>query len=152
MEINKVDWENLEGGYKIPYNAFIPLEKLRLANSKEATSLAFEELWTNLHHQGDVGLVSYYAIPFLVSICIDKQSLDWNYIALCVTIEHCRTKESNPELSLELKEDYFSSLNKLGSYLLNNFNLITEKTALQSTLALLSILNNDIKLSKAIFV
>lgn len=75
--------------------------------------------------------------------CIDKQSFNWNYIGLCVLIEHFRYSEKNPVLPKEIEEYDVSSLYKLEDYLLANFKRITEKTALQLTLAFFSTMNGQ---------
>ena len=143
-------WPGLEGGYKIPYNASLPLKKLRDSTLPKEQEIIFTELWDNLHHQGDVGLASYLSIPHLVSICISKDSLDWNYIGLCVLIENCRLNENNSELPENYQEDYFESLTQFEKYLLLNFKNITSKAALRLTLALFATLNGQPALGRAI--
>lgn len=136
MNLNEIKWETLEGGYKIPYNASIPMRKLQATQDSAMTAQVFNELWENLHHQGDVGLASYYSVPQLVDICIEKKSFDWNYVGLCVIIEHCRLSEHNPKLPEEFKPYYFNSLMKLEEYLLLNFKQIKDPTSLRLSLAL----------------
>jgi hypothetical protein len=58
-------WNHLTGGYKIPFD---PRPSLRKLESQQDTPTAWEELWEQLHHQGDVGDASYAAVPELVSI------------------------------------------------------------------------------------
>src|SRR5947208_2158398 len=45
-------WNQLTGGYKIPFD---PRPSLRKLESQQDTAAAWEELWEELHHQGDVG-------------------------------------------------------------------------------------------------
>jgi hypothetical protein len=45
-------WNHLEGGYKMPFD---PRPSLRKIESQQDTAAAWEELWEELHHQGDVG-------------------------------------------------------------------------------------------------
>ena len=78
MDLQNDIWKKLDGGYKIPYDASVPLRQLQLSNDKKSIDNIITELWDNLHHQGDVGLASYFSVPQLVDICIDKKSLDWN--------------------------------------------------------------------------
>ncbi len=139
MDLDNRIWASLEGGYKIPYNASRPLRKLRDSAQKDQFEIIFSELWDNLHHQGDVGLASYLAIPQIISICVDKKSLDWNFIGLCVLIENCRIKEHNPELPREYQDIYFDSLSQFERYLLLNFKNIADRNALRLTLALFAI-------------
>ena len=155
MNESKIDlddriWASLKGGYKIPYNASQPLKKLRDTNNPKETETLFKELWDNLHHQGDVGLASYLSVPQLVSICIDKNSLDWNFIGLCVLIENCRLNEKNPPIPEEYQEQYFESLTAFERYLLANFKNITSRNGVQRALALFATLNGQPELGRAI--
>jgi hypothetical protein len=150
MDLNDRIWATLYGGYKIPYNASRPLKKLNDAITQEEFEAVFAELWDNLHHQGDVGMASYFAVPQLVNICITKKLLDWNFIGLCVLIESCRLKGNNPELPREFQDDYFESLIQFERYLLLNFKNITDQTGLRLTLALFAIVNGQPGLGKAI--
>jgi|SRR5436190_2142064 hypothetical protein len=150
MDLDNRIWATLNGGYKIPYNASRPLKKLRDAIRQEDLEVIFTELWDNLHHQGDVGIASYLAVPQLVSICIIKKSLDWNFIGLCSLIENCRLDGRNPELPPEYQDAYFQSLNEFERYLLLNFKSITDQRALRLTLALLATVNGQPGLGRAI--
>ena len=150
MELNDKIWDQLDGGYKIPYNASISLQILKKAVRSNEFKVPFDDLWENLHHQGDVGLASYLAVPQIISICIDKHSLDWNFIGLCVLIENCRIAGNNPELPPEFESDYFDSLAKFENYLLLNLKQIQDHTAFRLALALFAILNDQPGLGKAI--
>ena len=150
MNLHNDKWTSLYGGYKIPYDASILLRQLQSTNDQKIISKIFVELWDNLHHQGDVGLASYFSVPQLVDICIEKKLLTWEFIGLCVLIEHCRLSNDNPVLPKELEHDYFESLNKLETYLLTNFKSIQEDTAVRETLALFATLNGQRNLGKAI--
>jgi hypothetical protein len=150
MDLDSSVWKDLHGGYKTPSNASRTLKKLRDTSEPAETAAIFKELWENLHHQGDVGLASYLAIPQLVRICIDKNSLDWNYIGLCVVIENRRLEEHNPELPHEFQDIYFDALTQFEKYLLVNFKSITDQDALRFTLALLATINGQPGLGKAI--
>lgn len=150
MDLDNRIWATLQGGYKIPYNASIPLKKLSHATRQDEFAIIFAELWNNLHHQGNVGTASYLAVPQLVSICINKKSLDWNFIGLCVLIENCRLEDHNPELPNEYQDHYFESLTQFERYLLLNFKSITDQTALRLTLSLLATVNGQPGLGRAI--
>lgn len=149
MNLDNPIWATLNGGYKIPYNASLPLQKLAVSRQQEMESI-FADLWENLHHQGDVGEVSYLAVPQLVAICIAKKSLDWNFIGLCILIENCRLEDHNPEIPKEFQDDYFEALQEFERYLLQNFKNITDQTALRLSLALFATINGQPGLGKAL--
>jgi len=150
MDLQDTIWATLKGGYKIPYDVSKPLRKIQNEDRPEILQIIFDELWENLHHQGEVGLASYMAVPQLVNICIHKKSLDWNFIGLCVLIENCRIDRRNPELPKEYNELYLDSLTQFEKYLLLNFKNISDRTALRLTLALFATLNGQPALGKAL--
>jgi len=150
MDLQDSIWTTLKGCYKIPYDASKPLRNLQSVADREEMQTIFDELWENLHHQGDVGLASYLAVPQLINICIHKKSLDWNFIGLCVLIENCRLDGHNPELPKEYDDIYFASLTQFEKYLLLNFKNITDRTALRLTLALFATVNGQPALGKAL--
>jgi hypothetical protein len=83
-------WKELKGGYKTPYDASSALKRLERTSDKQEIDRIFEELWDELHHQGDVELASYLALPQLVRIAKNKNLFDWNVLALSATIEQQR--------------------------------------------------------------
>jgi len=150
MNLQNDNWANLDGGHRTPYDASIPLKKLRSTNDPKIITNIFRDLWDNLHHQGDVGHASYFSVPTLVDICIPKTSLDWNFIGLCLVIEHCRFSSNNPILPKQFEQEYFDSLSKFEQYLLTHFKKIKDKTSLRLTLSLFATLNEQRELGKAI--
>lgn len=104
-------WKKLEGGYRIQYDASVPLKRLEQATTDEETESVFTELWDELHHQGDVGLASYYAVPHLIRIAKEKNLYNWNVFGLVATIEIARYS-NNPKLPEELKPAYLHAIQK----------------------------------------
>lgn len=150
MELDDRNFKLLEGGYRVPYDVSKPLRKLKGAVNAKDRQEIFAELWENLHHQGDVGVASYLALPHLVTMCIENKSFDWNFIGLCVIIENCRVNGENPELPSQYDELYFSSLTKFERYLTNNLKNINDRAAFRLTLSLLATVNGQPRLGKAI--
>ena len=150
MDLNSQIWSTLEGGYRIPYDASVVLKELKSTSDVKIIEHIFCELWDNLHHQGDVGVGSYLSSISLIDICIEKKSFDWNYIGLCLVIEHCRRSGNNSELPSQFKGDYFTALNRFEEYLLSNFKAIDDPTSIRLTLALFATLHEQYDLGKAI--
>lgn len=143
-------WKELEGGYKIPYDVSVPLTQLEWATSSTEVEKIFSELWNELHHQGDVGVASYMAIPQLVRISRDKGLFNWNVLTLCSTIEQQRHLGENPSLPTEYTEYYNNGLMELKEFILDNFRSIQDELTLRAALSALAVCNGEMKLSKAI--
>jgi hypothetical protein len=150
MDLDNPIWTKLNGGYKIPYNAAEPLSRLANPGTIAEQGSIFKELWENLHHQGDVDLASYLAVPQLIRICISKKSFNWNFIGLCVVIENCRGREHNPELPEEYKNYYFDSLKEFEKYLVSSLKNIIDETAFTLSLAFIAKVNGHTKLSRVL--
>lgn len=93
--------------------------------------------WDDLHHQGDVWISSYVAIPKIFEIYKEREWLDANLPALFAVIENCRIQEENPDLPLWLEEEYFQTLYKTVQYCAENFSKEWDRELLHSFLLLL---------------
>lgn len=143
IDLNDKRWKEFEGGYRIPYDVSVPLKKLEQASTSEEVDSIFSELWQELHHQGDVGVASYMAVPHLIKIAKEKKIINYNVFGLIATIEIERHKD-NPKLPEEFKSSYLHSLTielpELVMLALNyNWNLDLTSTVLSSK-AILSML------------
>lgn len=150
LPLNDSKWKELDGGYRIPYDASIPLKKLEQATTEEETEAVFTELWNELHHQGDVGLASYYAVSHIIRIAKEKKLYNWNVFGLVATIEIERHKD-NPKLPIELEEEYLHSIQKELSELIKEVISDPCDTALTTTLlSALAVSKGHVQIAQAI--
>jgi len=151
VELSNKIWQELKGAYRILYDASVPLSKLEHSNDSDLIKKIWNELWDELHHQGDVGIASYLAVPQLIRIGIKKDIFDWNLLALCSVIEQQRHSNNNPNLPLEFQENYHKGLSDLKEYvikkLLNN-NL--DRTTFIIALSTIATCDGRTKMGKAI--
>jgi len=106
MTLDDPKWKKLKGGYKVLYDPTPALRKLAQREN------AWDELWENLHHQGDVGDASYATVPQLVAMAKDlPRKLD--FYGLISTIESERHRKGNPKIPAWLKKDYRKALDDL---------------------------------------
>src|SRR5205814_458810 len=75
----------------------------------------WDELWQELHHQGDVGEASYATVPHLLAIHQERDIPDWQMYAILGTIERCRTERRNPQLPDWLQEAYWATWREITS-------------------------------------
>lgn len=150
LDLGDPKWEALEGGYKgTEYNASMALKRLELANGAEEIKIIYKELWDELHHQGDVGLASYYAVPHLVRIAYEKQYVDYNVLGLVSVIEIQRHKD-NPPLPKTLYPAFNEAITNLGELALLAINQPWNLDLASSALSAIALSKGQIKLANAI--
>jgi hypothetical protein len=150
MKLTDNIWSKLEGGYKVPYDVSVPLRELEKTTDSETIQKIWKTLWDELHHQGDVGLASYLAVPQLVAIGKSKGLFDWNLLGLCNVIEQQRHLGSNPSLPSEFQDYYYQGLDDLKQFVLDNINNNLDDTTYTLALSTLATCAGRIKLGKAI--
>jgi hypothetical protein len=142
-------WKELEGAYRIKYDASNALKLFEKANNSKQFEAVFKELWNELHHQGDVRVASYFSVPHIIRIAKDKKLCDFNVFALLATIEIERHYNS-PALPDEFKDEY---LNAIREGILDLIRTVIQEpwdTSLCSTvLACLAVSKGHIELAKA---
>lgn len=100
----------MTGGYRTRLDLRPLLKRLE---TERDTSEVWEELWDELHHQGDVGDASFAAVPYLVRAYRQRGVVDWNTFAIVAVIELGRKEGKNPDVPGWLEEGYFSAIREL---------------------------------------
>ena len=144
LSLDDPRWPELQGGYRIPYDASTALRQL------EQGADVWDELWENLHHQGDVGEASYAAVPHLVRIAAALPARDWNFYGLIATIEVERQREENPELPEWLVDDYAAAMQGLLKIAAADLLTVDEEMTLRSMLGAIALAKGDLKLGTLI--
>lgn len=129
-------WSELMGGYKVPFN---PVSALRRLEAGAETSEAWEELWNELHHQGDVGEASYAAVPHLARIHKTKRHPDWNLYALVSIIEIERHRKTNPPLPSWLESEYTAAWQDLTMLAIEDLAQAADRETVQALLACIAL-------------
>jgi len=133
-------WKELKGGYKVPYDASAALSRLERGEDM------WDELWQELHHQGDVGEASYAAVPHLVRIAASLAARDWNLYALVSIIEIERHRKSNPPLPAWIAESYRAAWQELVAIALGDLRKDPDRETLRSILGSIALAKGDVKL------
>jgi len=135
-------WSSLRGGYRVPYDATPVLRRLA---GDWADRAAWEELWNELHHQGDVDEASYATLPVLVELARRARKRDWNVYALAATIETERHARRNPPLPTWLATDYRRAWAKLADLALEDLREVSDRNLIRSALAVVALARGDLK-------
>src|SRR5581483_586309 len=131
MKMDDERWSSLDGGYR---NADDPRAALG-SLARGESGAAWDELWNELHHQGDIGLASFAAVPELVRIHRLRGVADWNTYALAATIEDARANPNNPKLPDWLRSDYDRAWGDLQSIALAEFPTAVDDELIHSIIA-----------------
>lgn len=142
MDFQDKRWSQLQGGYRVPYD---PRSALRRLANGDAT--AWEELWQELYHQGDVGEASYAALPEIVRLHRESGEGDWNTYALAATIELARHNGRNPSIPEWLQEEYEAAWTDLQSLALRQFPLAVTSELADSVIAVLALTKGRLTLA-----
>lgn len=137
-------WNELMGGYKVPYDPSTALRQLEQGED------VWDELWQELHHQGDVGEASYATVPHLVRIAKSLTHRDWNFYGLVSTIEIERHRNSNPALPNWLKPSYIEAMQQVLDLALSDLQQAKDKVTVRSILAAIALVKGDVKLGALI--
>ena len=138
LSLDDSRWALLEGGYRTPVDVRPLLTRLETDPDPQA---AWDALWQELHHQGDVGPASFAAVPHLVRIHRARHSGDWTTYALVATVELARAKGRNPDVPEWGRTSYEAALHDLADLALAELRGATTLEAVRSILGLLAIVH-----------
>ena len=136
LNLDDALWTEMNGGYRVPCD---PRPSLRKLATGSETAAAWDELWQELYHQGDIGEASYACVPELVRIYRERNELDWNAYAIVATIELARDSVRNPPLPAWLEPDYKAALAELARIGLTELQRAENKEMVRGILAVLAL-------------
>lgn len=134
MDFADERWAGLQGGYRRPYDVRPALHRFAAGDSA-----VWDELWEELHHQGDIGEASYAAVPEIVRAYAARSEPDWNVYALAATIEEARHAGNNPALPAWLADDYIRAWKDLETRALADLPAANDDELVSSILAVLAL-------------
>ncbi|MDN3580248.1 hypothetical protein [Mucilaginibacter flavus] len=151
LQLDDPRWADLEGGYKkSTYDASVALLKLEKATTLAEVNVIYQELWDELHHQGDVSFASYYAVPHLTRIAKEKQLVDFNVLGMVMLIEICRHK-NNPPLPKALLPAFQNAITELGELGVLAISKPWDLSLASCALASIALAKGQTQLAEAIF-
>lgn len=136
LSLDDQRWTNLAGGYRTPYDPRPALAKLQ---SGRDVSAVWHELWNELHHQGDVDLASYAALPHLVRIYKEHPSKDYNPYTMVAVIELARNRGKNPDVPSWLASGYLESIQELATVGMNELTQSSDPELIRAVLGVLAL-------------
>lgn len=139
-------WGSLVGGYKVPYD---PRPVLAVLSGHYDNDAAWEELWNELHHQGDVGDASYVAVPALVRLSMQHSPAHWGLYGLAATIEEARLMfPRNPPVPGWLMQDYARAWDQLFELALRDLAIATDPKLVTCALAVVALHRKQLALAR----
>lgn len=110
ISLEDARWRDMTGGYRTPFD---PRPLLKRLETDTETKEVWQQLWDELHHQGDVGDASFAAVPFLVHGYRERGESGWNTFAIVAIIELARKQGTNPDVPQWIADDYFQAIRRL---------------------------------------
>jgi hypothetical protein len=144
LPLDDAKWSELMGCYKAPYD---PSDALRRLENGEDV---WDELWQELHHQGDVGEASYAAVPHLVRIAKSLPCRDWNFYGLVSTIEIERHRKSNPPIPTWLAPAYADAIRRFLELAIRDLPHVDNRDTVRSILGAIALGKGELKLGALI--
>jgi hypothetical protein len=143
IELDDPKWEGLKGGYRVTYD---PRPAVRALEAAENRQDLWDELWTELHHQGDIGEASYAAVIALVQIEKRQRRFGWNLLALAATIEIERHRSGNPPVPAWLETDYREAWTDLAEFALQDLRSGEDNERVRTALPVIALARGQHKL------
>jgi hypothetical protein len=140
-------WNKIKGGYK---ELFDPRDIITQLENDPESKEAWETIWEELHHQGDIGEASYAIIPFLIDIHKRKHFKDWqiySYISLILQESH---KKGNPKVPKWIENDLINSLDVLFDISVIDIKKEKDKVIIRSILGFIALYKGLIKYGSVI--
>jgi hypothetical protein len=149
LSLDSSIWKSLKGGYGEFYDASILLKELEVTQEINRIQEIMNELWSNLHHQGDVDLASYLSLPHLIRIGIQNNIELPDILGLVAVIEIQR-HSNNPNLPLEYLEDYQKQIKNVLQLITQNQKSNWTKDYTVCATAAIAAVNGQIDLAEMI--
>ena len=140
LSLEDEKWKELIGGYRVPYDASVALRSMQDGFD------VWDELWNELHHQGDVDVASYATVPQLVRIASGGTNRDWNFYGLIATIEVARHRKGNPAIPAWLRADYDSAWARVSVLALADIGSKIDSATTCAVLGVLALAKGELKL------
>jgi len=131
---------HLRGGYRLPFD---PRPAIRPLGIDPADRAAWDALWEQLHHQGDVDEASDAAVVLLGQSARGWANRTWELYALVATIEVERHAVHNPDVPDWLAEHYHEALEALRTLALGDLGGAADRLLLRSALSLIAVTGGD---------
>jgi hypothetical protein len=145
LSLDDPRWQQLCGGYKVPFDPRPLLIQLERDPSAKNWGLLTEELF----HQGDVGDASYAAVPQIVRIALTRFPLDANALTLVTVIEMARWSQGNPPIPHWLTDEYESAIERLAGEALNQFAQLEDVDAVRGAIGIIAVWRKQLGCARA---
>ena len=128
-------WAQLTSGYRRAFDVR-PLLRRVLAGDD---SSAWQELWEELYHQGDIGTASLAVVPHLVRVHAANELADWNTYAFVGAVELVRGVDLNPDVPAWLDEAYRQAWQDIVPLALQDLEKSREPSLVTSALGVIAL-------------
>jgi hypothetical protein len=117
LRLDSPNWSQLQHAYGAASDIPDMLRQLEAFPPHEGHEAPpYFMLWSSLCHQDDVYTASYAAVPHLIRILASAPTrAHWDFFLLPTCIEISRLRGRGPDIPAELRDAYFSALQRIPS-------------------------------------
>ena len=115
LQLDSPKWSDLRHAYGSASDIPAMLHELeQFPPHDDSEAPPYFMLWSSLCHQGDVYTASYAAVPHIIRVLASAPTrAHWDFFLLPACIEIARASGRGPEISPELRDDYFVALQRI---------------------------------------
>lgn len=146
LALDDARWPTFKNGYRTAYDVRSLLKRF---GSETDVADSWEEVWNELHHQGDVDTASYAIFPHLVSIYRGR-TRDWNIYAFGTILLLDAGNASNPSVPEFLAAAFDASLHELFDFGLTDLRFEKSRSTIRFIIAYIAAFKNTPSLARAI--
>jgi hypothetical protein len=143
-------WSSYRDGFNRRHYDSITL--IRHLQASGTTQWFWDQLWGQLHHQGNIGEASYAVIPYLVEHARHAQKLDAQVVAFACVVEGGRLnalERGNPVVPDELERSYDAAIRHLPLIALSKAPDTWDQHLVQYTASLIALTHGQPILAQA---
>ena len=139
-------WAELKNAYR---NSYDPRPLLRRFESTADDGSRWQDVWNELHHQGDVDTASYAVLPYLVELA-KTRGVGWNLYLFAATVATEAGTHENPPIPPFLAGEFQEAMRALFELAVLDLRQGGDRSVTRALLAFLAAHANALALSRAI--
>jgi hypothetical protein len=135
LSLNDPRWSSLCDAYGRPLDTTWILPAIK---SSDFARKDWDRVWSELHHQGDIGDAAYAVAAASVLYLAPRASADWNLFAFLLTVEYARRSDRAPCIPDWVDRAYADAWERLSPLAIEAFRSTEDPLVIRMALAIVA--------------